>query len=64
MIGDVKRHALRDLPDPGISGRAIEAVEQGALLELPGERMFAPAAPDQKHIHLDHAPLVRGRRDA
>ena len=51
MVGDVERHAFGDLRDPGIARRAIEPIEQGALLELPGERMLAAAASDQQHIH-------------
>ena len=51
VIAHVERHALGDRRDAGIARRAIERVEQGALRELPGERMLASAAADQKHIH-------------
>ena len=58
MVRHVERHALGDLGDSGIARRAIEPAEQGALPELPGERVLAASAPDQQHIHLDQAPLV------
>ena len=51
MVSDVERHAFGDLRDPGIARRAIEPIQHGALLELPGERMLAPPASDQQHIH-------------
>ncbi len=48
--------------DAGIARRAIERVEERALLELPGERVLAPAAAYQQHVHQKQAPLVSRRR--
>jgi hypothetical protein len=45
MVGDVEGDDLGNLGDAGIAGRAIERAKQGALPELPGERMLAPAPP-------------------
>jgi len=52
LLGNVERNTLRDLGNAGIARRAVKAVEQGTLRELPGERVLPPAAPDQKHFHL------------
>ena len=51
VIRNVEGDAFGNCRDPGIARRAIEPVEQGALLELPGERVLSPAGPDQQHIH-------------
>ena len=50
MVGDIELDAFRDLGDPGIAGRAIELVEERALLELPGERMLPPARAYQQQL--------------
>ena len=55
MIRHVERHAFGDRFDPGIPRRAIESVEQGALPELPGERVLAASPSDQQQIHLEKA---------
>jgi hypothetical protein len=51
MVGDIERGAFGYRRDPGIPRRAIETADEGALPELPGKRMLAAAASDQKHIH-------------
>jgi len=58
VIRNVEGDAFGNSRDPGIARRAIEPVEKGALLELPGERVLSPAGPDQQHIHSGPAPLV------
>ena len=50
MVCDIELDAFRDLGDPGIAGCAIELFEQGALLELPGERMLPPARAYQQQL--------------
>ncbi len=59
MVGHVERHAVGDRGDPGIARRAIEPVEQGALPELPGERMLAAARLRSAAHSPSSAPLVR-----
>ena len=63
VVGHIEGDALGHSRDPGIARRAIEPVEQGALLELPGERVLPAAAPDQQHIHSGPAPLVARMSD-
>ena len=55
MIRQVERHAVGDRFDPRIARRAVEPVEQGALPELPGERVLAASPSDQQQIHLEKA---------
>ena len=50
VIAYIERQALGNLSDPGIAGRAIKRAEEGALLELPGERVLAAASTYQQHV--------------
>src|SRR4029077_21087152 len=67
MVTDVERHDLRYCGNSGIAGRAIESIEERALLELPGERVLAAASTYQQHVQCGKAPvyqaasLARGR---
>ena len=51
VVVHLEVHARGHLCDTRIAGRTIKRIEQGALGKLPGERMLASAATDQKHIH-------------
>src|SRR6478672_7734353 len=65
----MERHNLRNLCNPGIAGDAIEGVEQGASLELPGKHVLAAASTYQQHVQCGKAPLqqadslARGERE-
>ena len=58
VVRHVERETFGDLRDAGIAGRAIERAEEGGHAELPGERMFASATADQKHIHRAKTPRL------
>jgi len=60
VVGHVEDDARRHRRDAGIPRRTIELVEKGTLRELPGERMLASAAADQKHIHRPRDPTCSG----
>ena len=51
MVGQIERDELGVASDSGVSGSAIEPVDQRAVGNLPGERMLAPAGPEQKQVH-------------
>ena len=43
--------------DAGVPGRCVQLGRARALRELPGERVLAPARPDEEHLHR-RAPLA------
>ena len=43
-------------PGAGIPGRAKNPVNAGGLLQFPGERVFPPAAADDKNFHSSGVP--------
>jgi hypothetical protein len=43
--------ALPEPCDPRIARRRVQGAQRGRLRELPGERVLAPARPDQEHLH-------------
>ena len=53
VVPEIKRNELAFLRDPGIAGRTIEALHQGARRDLPGEGMLAAAGPQDKDVHLN-----------
>ena len=51
VIGTIERSAFGLPGDPRIARRAIDPVRQRARRDLPGERMFASTATDEKDVH-------------
>ena len=49
---------------PGLPGCGVQRVQPGSLGELPGERMLAPARPDEEHLHGGrvYSPRLPGGR--
>ena len=51
MVGRIEPDELSVPGDPGVPRGAIEPVDQRTIRELPGQRMLAPAGPEQKQVH-------------
>ena len=51
MVGQIERGQLRVPGDSGVARGAKEPVDQRTIGDLPGERMLAPAGPEQKQVH-------------
>ena len=51
MVGRIEPDQLGVPGDPGVPRGAIEPVDQRTIRELPGQRMLAPAGPEQKQVH-------------
>ena len=71
MVGRIERDELGVPGDPGVSRGAIEPVDQRTAGDLPGQRMLAPAGPEQKQVHgipvwptVTPAGVAWGRRPA
>ena len=54
------RVALAEPSDAGIAGRGVQRFEPGALLQLPGERVLAPAGPNDQDPHGGESTHARG----
>jgi hypothetical protein len=58
VIADVEINARRLFRDAGVAGCRVKCIAIRRLCELPRQRMFAPAAADQKDVHV--CPISRG----
>ena len=51
VIGNVERDAFGLARDPGIAGRAPQFCDQRGSRDLPRQRVFAAAGPEQEDVH-------------
>ena len=51
MVGNVQRDAFGFPCDPGIAGRAPQFCDQRGSRDLPRQRVFAAAGPEQEDVH-------------